>query len=111
MNNALTILWTSDNKTTFTEMVSMYARNARANGWWGNVRVVIWGASAQLAGSDPDVKRALEELQEHGVVIEACKACADDLCVTESLEASGVVVRYWGEKLTDALRNETVLSV
>jgi len=49
----LNILWTTNNKDTFFNMVSMYSINAKENGWWDNVNVIIWGASANLAGQDP----------------------------------------------------------
>jgi len=107
----LTVLWTTDNKTTFTEMVSMYTRNSMAHGWWKKVRIVIWGASATLVAKDQEVRDLIDELRENGVLVEACKACADDLGVAGELEACGVTVRYWGEALTEALQNDAVLSI
>ena len=110
-NNTLTILWTQDNKVTLTEMVGMYARNAVKHGWWGAVQVVLWGASSKLAGEDQEVRDFLEELMATGVSIHACKACADDLGVTERLESIGVKVEYWGTGLTEAIKSGHLLSV
>ncbi len=42
----------------------------------------------------------------------ACKACADQLGVTDSLEALGIEVIYWGAPLTKLLKeNETLLTI
>lgn len=37
----LTILWTSGDKTTFDEMVYMYALNSLKRSWWKKVTLVI----------------------------------------------------------------------
>ena len=47
-----------------------------------------------------------------GVKFSACKACADQLGVTESLEAMGVEVIFWGAGLTEILKSdEKLLSI
>ena len=110
-DNTLTILWTQDNKVTLSEMVGMYARNAVKHGWWDAVRIVLWGASSKLAGDDREVRDLLEGLMAAGVSIHACKACADDLGVTETLESIGVKVEYWGTGLTEAIKSGHLLAV
>jgi len=102
---SLFILWTSNQPETFDEMVFMYAFNAKKNNWWSEVTVVIWGASARLAGSDELVQLKIKEMIEGGVKVEACKACADDLGVSAKLESLGVVVKYWGQPLTKILKS------
>ena len=110
-NSTLTILWTQDNKVTLAEMVGMYARNAVKRGWWEAVRIVIWGASTRLAGEDGEVRDFLQGLMAAGVGIHACKACADDLGVTEVLESIGVKVEYWGTGLTETIKSGHLLTV
>ncbi|NJO70102.1 MAG: DsrE family protein, partial [Bacteroidetes bacterium] len=97
---SLNILWTTDNKDTFFSMVSMYAVNSLRNGWWNEIKVIIWGASAKLAGNDVQVQTELLEMMQQGVKIEACKACADIYEVSESLHKLGITVKYYGETLT-----------
>jgi len=47
-----------------------------------------------------------------GVHVTACKACADQLGVTEALEGLNVEVKYWGAPLTEILKNkENLLTV
>ena len=107
MNTAehLYILWTSKDTDTFDEMVFMYALNGKKLKWWDMVTVVIWGASARLAGEDEVVQLKIKELMEAGVKVEACKACADDLGVSAILESLGVEVKYWGQPLTKVLKS------
>jgi len=101
----LCILWTSSEVETFDEMVFMYASNAKRKGWWEEVTIVIWGASARLAGNDEGVQLKIKRLIEGGVKVDACKACADDLSVSKTLESFGVEVKYWGQPLTKILKS------
>ncbi|MDP4239103.1 MAG: DsrE family protein [Bacteroidota bacterium] len=101
----LTILWTTDNKDTLFNMLSMYAVNSVKNHWWDNVNVIIWGASAKLAGNDTQVQTEVMQMIANGVTVEACKACSDNLGVSEKLAQLGVKVRYMGEPLTDYLKS------
>lgn len=105
----LTILWTTDNKDTFFNLIQMYAANSLRHGWWDEVTVVIWGASAKLAGNDAQVQLEIMEMIQQGVKVEACKACADINGVTETLEKCGVNVRYWGEPLTEIIKTGSKL--
>ena len=101
----LNILWTTDNKDTIFNMLAMYSINSRKNDWWDNVNVIIWGASAKLAGNDPQVQTEILEMINAGVTMEACKDCADNYNVTERLEKLGINVRYMGFPLTEYLKN------
>lgn len=101
----LNILWTTDNKDTIFNMLVMYSINSRKNDWWEKVNVIIWGASAKLAGNDPQVQTEILEMINAGVTIEACKDCADNYNVTERLEKLGINVRYMGFPLTEYLKN------
>jgi hypothetical protein len=74
--------------------------------------VIIWGASAKLAGTDTQIQAEVLEMLNHGITIEACKACCDNLGVTDKLAELGVNVRYMGEALTAYIKSgEKVLTV
>lgn len=105
----LYILWTSNDVDTFDEMVFMYAFNAKKHKWWDEVTVVIWGASARMAGNDELVQLKIKELIAGNVKVEACKACADDLGVSAKIKSLGVEVKYWGQPLTKLLKSEAKL--
>jgi len=102
----LNILWTTDNKETVFNMLSMYATNSVKNNWWNEVNVIIWGASAKLVGNDTQVQTEVLEMIARGVKVEACKACSDNLGVTEKLIQLGVNVRYMGNALTEYLKSD-----
>jgi hypothetical protein len=108
----LNILWTTDNKDTVLHMLVMYATNSRINGWWQEVNVIIWGASAKLVGTDSQIQAEVIEMLNHRITIEVCKACCDNLGVTDKLTGLGVNVRYMGEALTTYIKSgEKVLTI
>jgi len=87
----------------------MYAKNALLKHWWKEVTLIIWGATARLAGTSEAVKQKLAELRDAGAHLSACKACADSLGVTSALEGLGIEVKYWGEPLTALLKSDEKL--
>lgn len=101
----LFILWTSKELETFNKMVYMYALNSKKEGWWKEVTLIIWGASAELAGTSQAVQEKLTELSVNGVHVTACKACAEGVGVNYTLENIGVDVKYWGQLLTQVLKS------
>lgn len=90
----LNILWTSSDKETFKNMISMYSINSLKSGWWKEVNIIIWGGSSKLAGEDTDVQKEIKIMLGKGVTIEACKACADKYKASETLKELGVDVKY-----------------
>jgi hypothetical protein len=101
----LYVLWTNDDPITAEKMVFMYTVNSLIHGWWEKVTLIIWGATAKLASEDADIKKKIKEALDAGVHVTACKACADQLGVTEILEGQNIEVKYWGLPLTEILKN------
>jgi hypothetical protein len=89
--------------------LSMYAINSKANNWWEDVNVIIWGASARLTGEDAQVQSEMKEMIQQGVSVEACRDCADNFGVTEKLEKLGINVRYMGLPLTEYIKQDQKL--
>ncbi len=56
MNNKLNILWTTDNRDTVFNMLSMYAINSVNKGWWEHINIILWGASVKLVANDTQVQ-------------------------------------------------------
>jgi hypothetical protein len=109
MKTHLYVLWTNDNPITAEKMVFMYTINSLKHGWWENVTLIIWGATAQLVSEDANIQAKIKEALDAGVHVTACKACADQLGVTETLENLQVEVKYWGQLLTEVLKNNEKL--
>lgn len=105
----LHILWTTGDTVTAEKMVLMYALNAKKQGWWDEITVIIWGASALLVAEHAQIRGGVRDLLHAGVHVSACKACADSLGVTATLEAAGVEIAYWGEAITDLLEQDAKL--
>jgi len=82
----LYVLWTNDNPITAEKMVFMYTVNSLIHGWWEKVTLIIWGATAKLVSEDDNIQKMVKKALKAGVHITACKACADQLGVTETLE-------------------------
>jgi hypothetical protein len=100
----LHILWTNGDELTFDKMVAMYSRNAMLHHWWEEITLIIWGSPAKLAAESELVSLRIKELIQVGVKVSACKACADSLGVSEKLSEMGVEIKYWGEGLTELLK-------
>jgi hypothetical protein len=108
----LNILWTTDNRDTVFNMLTMYAINSKKRGWWDEVNVIIWGASVKLVGTDPQVQTEVMEMLNNGLTVEACKDCCDNFGMTENIQKLGVNVRYMGQPLTEYLKaGEKVLCI
>ena len=102
----LYVLWTNDNPVTAEKMVFMYTINSLIHGWWEKVTLIVWGATTKLVGEDAHIQKKIREALDAGVHVTACKACADQLGVTEALKQLGVEIKYWGMPLTEILKNK-----
>ena len=107
--NHLYVLWTSDNVITAEKMVFMYTVNALKHGWWERVTLIVWGAPTRLVAENAAIQARVKEALDAGVQVTACKACADQLGATETLEGLGIEVKYWGAPLTALLKDDEKL--
>ena len=104
----LLVVWTSADKEVALKMVYMYTYNAKKNGWWDEVRFLIWGPSARLLAEDQELQEYVKKMKTEGVEIIACKACADSYGISEKLEGIGAKVFYVGKDLTAMLKSDWV---
>lgn len=107
----LLVVWTSGDKDVAQNMVFMYTYNAKKNGWWETVNLLIWGASSKLLSEDKELQETLLKMKEEGVALFACKACADIYGVSDKLTSLGIEVKYMGEPLTLYLKNKEWVTV
>ena len=101
---SLVVLWASSDRDVALNMVFMYTLNAKRRQWWKDIRLIVWGPSARLLSEDSELQREVAKMKETGIVLEACKACADRYGVSSVLEQLGVEVKYMGAPLTDYLK-------
>ena len=107
--NQLFILWTNPDVLTSDKMVMMYATNSMLEQWWDAVTVIIWGATSKLVAENDLIQTKIKIAQHAGVKFSACKACTDQLGVTDKIVNLDIEVIYWGEGLTNILKNEEKL--
>jgi hypothetical protein len=101
----LVVVWSSGDPEVARKMVFMYTKNSRLRGWWGRVRLVVWGPAARLLAGDRELQEELAEVKAAGVELQACRACAELYGVTGQLEALGIEVIFMGQPLTDMLKS------
>ncbi|TDO89302.1 hypothetical protein DFR79_11255 [Halanaerobium saccharolyticum] len=106
-DNSLVILWTSGDQEVAENMVFMYTINAKKQGWWQDVKFIVWGPSSKLLSENQELQKQVKDFIEAGIKVEACKACADRYNVADDLAELGIEVKYMGEPLTDYLKSES----
>lgn len=112
MQKEAKILWTTNNKETSLNMVCLYAHNAKLKGWMTEVTILVWGASQQLIAHDKEIQDKIKAMIKDGVKIVACLKCADNLEITNDLNACHIDVFYTGEFLSEWIQSgETILTV
>jgi hypothetical protein len=101
----LNILWTTGEKDVALRMIFVYLMNSKANGWWDEINLIIWGPSAKLVGENRLIRQEIDLLLQSGITIEACKACTDSYKVTDLLIKLGINVHFMGETFTEYLNS------
>ncbi len=101
----LVILWTSGDREVALKMVFMYVHNAARKKWWKELTFVVWGPSTRLLSQDPELQSHIREMKGEGVILQACRTCADSYGVAPVLSELGIDVKLMGEPLTRFLRD------
>ena len=105
----LLVLWTTTERETVDNMVFLYTMNSKLRGWWEEVTLLIWGATARLVAEDESIQENIKGFLEKGIRVIACRKCAENLGVVEKLEAMGIEVFYTGEFLTEWMKSKRAL--
>jgi hypothetical protein len=105
-SSRLAVLWTSGDPEVATKVAFMYTLNAKRQGWFDEVTLIVWGPSAKLLSENEEIQAGVAGMAEVGVEIVACQACADSYGVSEILEGLGIDVKYMGRPLTDMLKGD-----
>jgi len=103
-SSKLLVIWTSGDRDVALKMVFMYTYNAKLKGWWDDVQLLVWGPSSKLLSVDMELQEYIKKMKDAGVILTACKACADQYDVSNKLEKMGIDVKYMGVPLTEMLK-------
>ena len=104
--NKLSILWTNDNPITSEKMVFMYSLASKQKGWWQDITIILWGATVKLASENECIQELIKEALDNGIHVSACLSCADQLGVTDKINALHIETIYWGEPLTEIIKTD-----
>ena len=108
----LAVLWTNADREVALRSVFTYCLEAKVQGWWKEIRLVVWGPSARTLSEDPELQRELKKVKNAGIVLEACKMTADFYNVSDNLERLGFNVKLMGLPITQMLKGDyTVLAL
>jgi hypothetical protein len=107
--DSLIVLWASGDPEVALKMVFMYTLNSKLQGWWNEVTLIVWGPSAKILSENIQLQKSIQKMKETGVILEACKACADLYHVSPKLKELGIDVKYMGQALTDYLKSDKVI--
>jgi hypothetical protein len=102
----LAVMWTSGDPDVAHRVCFMYTQNAKRQGWFDEVTLIVWGPSARLLAGDKDLQERIKGMIKGGIKVQACLACSDSYGVTEALREMGIEVKYMGRDLTDILKGD-----
>ncbi len=100
----LLVVWTSGDRDVALKMVFMYTHNAKLQDWFDEVQLLVWGPSSKLLSTDIELQEYIGTMKEAGVILTACKACADSYGVSDILSGLGIEVKLMGKPLSDKLK-------
>lgn len=102
--NKLAVLWTSGDPEVAEKMVFMYTLNAKKQGWFDEVVLIVWGPSAKLLSENKMLQEYVKKMQDAGIKVEACIACARMYGVDGNLKEMGIDVKGMGVPLSNYLK-------
>ena len=102
----LGVLWTSGDADVAYKVCFMYTNAAKKRQWFDEVELIVWGPSSRLLAGDKNLQAEIKKMQENGVVVKACLACADLYGVTDKLRELGIEVKYMGQPLSEMLKSD-----
>ncbi len=101
----LAVLWTSDDPNLAEKMAFMYTYNAKKQGWFDEVVLIVWGPSAKLLSENKMIQDYVKKMQDAGIKVEACVACAKMYGVDGKLRDMGLDVKGMGVPLSNYLKD------
>lgn len=101
----LAVLWTSGDPDVAEKMAFMYTYNAKKQGWFDEVVLIVWGPSAKLLSENQMLQDYVKKMQEAGIKVEACMACARMYEVDGKLQELGIDVKGMGVPLSNYLKD------
>lgn len=102
----LAVLWTSGDADVAHKVCFMYTHNAKKQGWFDDVVLIVWGPSARLLAGDKELQAKIKTMIYDGVLVQACSACAEMYGVDQTLVDLGIDVKGMGVPLSNDLKDD-----
>jgi len=102
--NKLAVIWSSGDPEVAEKVCFMYTLNAKKQGWFDEVVLIVWGPSAKLLAENEELQADIKKMMEAGVRVEACISCAKMYGVDQALSDLDIDVRPMGIPLTNYLK-------
>lgn len=102
----LAVVWSSGDSEVAHKVCFMYTHNAKKQGWFDEVRLIVWGPSSRLLAGDKELQKAIQTMMKDGVHVQACVVCANMYGVAEDLRKMGIEVKGMGKPLSNYLQTD-----
>jgi hypothetical protein len=102
----LAVVWSSGDPEVADKVCFMYTHNARLQGWFDEVVLIVWGPSAKLLSENKELQQQVRNMIRDGVKVEACVACANRYGVADQIRAIGIDVKGMGSVLSNYLKDD-----
>lgn len=102
--NKIAIIWTSNDQEVAEKVCFMYAQNAKKQGWFDEVTLIIWGPSIRLLAENDDLKADITKMMNMGITVEASLSCAQLYGVGPDLADLDIDVKPMGVPLTGYIK-------
>jgi hypothetical protein len=100
----LAVLWTSGDPEIAEKVCFMYTYNAKKQLWFDEVVLIVWGPSAKLLSESASLQDDIKKMQEQGIRVEACVACANMYGIADKLKEMKIDVKGMGAPLSEYLK-------
>ncbi len=103
-SSRLAVLWTSGDPEVASKVCFMYTLNAKKQGWFDDVVLIVWGPSAKVLADNEELQAGVKKMIDAGVVVKACITCAKMYNVDQQLAEMGIDVKGMGVPLSNYLK-------
>jgi hypothetical protein len=102
----LAVVWSSGDPEVADKVCFMYTHNARLQGWFDEVVLIVWGPSSKLLSENKELQQKVRIMIRDGVKVEACVACANMYGVADQIREIGIDVKGMGSVLSNYLKDD-----
>lgn len=100
----LVVIWSSGDPEVAEKVCFMYVKNAKKQGWFDRVVLIVWGPSVKLLAENEDLQADIVRMHEMGITIEASITSANMYGVNQILDDLNIEIKPMGVPLTDYLK-------